>query len=844
MPATVIDTNVVTDAVFDPWTEVILDRPLGSDQVVAVPLTAMAAEPPSTYAPLDPTALVPPAVYRPFVETPGAEFELLRHPDAPERVSCRLNQYSSYGDGDYAIATRDPVTSQFSTPYMRNNPRIFGVSKVNVRQGDWVFVWGIKFRLHNSRSGLYLVRNGTTTPIELPLKPNVITEPAGDVLFVKPVKIDVEPGIYWLVAHNGNGGQYGWSSKRMMIVSGALTFPSTSQTIDPSNPAGVTAEIQGKINTLGASGGGTLYWPAGTYTLTGAITLQPKIRNVALGEVRVNRSYNTLGVPMFYPDSDCSFDGFTLEPHPIGDVDALDDALFGPNANKGSNLTLRNCRLVRGVIGEWSSMNLMVRDCVGERFALNQLKASSTVYNYRSIGAYKHPISTWEGRDIAIVNCDFEATERGIVSQPHRGSSSILGYRLNFRDVNHIPNGSEALILEGGVNWDSVPFTTIDSTHITLGRDPSPVPPPPGHVYDTVPSIQPGKTHAFFRYAAGQGEAIRISAYDPATRQVTLETPRRGTATVANVELAWGHVESLFLRCRRSGGGTAPGVMFYCGFTHNVVVEDFQSDDGGAVSFHRNGYAGFQNNTQQQNWINNCRLRMPVWQYQGANDNPPPNNQTDEAFARFEYPGGIFYYESSARFNLVSNTVVELPSVNNSNQMAYFWEAVGTPVVQRCLAANSGNMMSRCFVRGAKPYVLNRRGVLRNCVSDYLRLTTRDGTTKDLTWDGDAPTPSSPLSRQMIPPGETWMCVLHVAARDRNSGASKMWTFAFALQRSGATTALVGAVRNLFTPDATPPWTCAVSADATNNSFRVACTGAASTTIDWLGSIEVLKVAA
>jgi hypothetical protein len=208
MPATVIDTKVVSDAVNDPWTEVVLDQPLGAnDQVVAIPLNALAIEPPSTYAPADPSTLVPTATYNPFVATPGSGFELVTHPDAPQRVSCRLNMFS--GAGDYAIGTRDTVTNQFSTPFLRNNPRVFGVSKRTIRQGDWIFVWGIQLHPTEARSGIYLVRNGTNTPVELPLKPNVITEPAGGIRFVRPVQVNVAPGIYKLTAPVGDAARGG-----------------------------------------------------------------------------------------------------------------------------------------------------------------------------------------------------------------------------------------------------------------------------------------------------------------------------------------------------------------------------------------------------------------------------------------------------------------------------------------------------------------------------------------------------------------------------------------------------------------------------------------------------------
>jgi hypothetical protein len=113
-----------------------------------------------------------------------------------------------------------------------------------------------------------------------------------------------------------------------------------------------------------------------------------------------------------------------------------------------------------------------------------------------------------------------------------------------------------------------------------------------------------------------------------------------------------------------------------------------------------------------------------------------------------------------------------------------------------------------------------------------------------MTWDGNAPSPNVPLSRQMVPAGDTWMCVLNVAARQRGAAASTMWSFAFCVQNNAGTTGLVGTVRNLITPDASPTWACAVAADAANNTFRVTCTGAAGATIDWLGSVDVLKVAA
>ena len=603
---------------------------------------------------------------------------------------------------------------------------------------------------------------------------------------------------------------------------------------DPRN-----ANPQAKINTLDASGGGTLYWPAGDYTLTSAITLKPKVKNVALGAVRVFRSHNTAGVPMFYPDDDCSFEGFHLEPYPVGVTTVANYDLFTLNGTKGKNVTLTGCHLEHGTIGEWASENFVVFECTGDRFALNQLKGNTTVLNYRGSGMFSHPISSWEGRDIAIVNTELEGTDRGIVIQPSRGSSSILAYRVTIRDVNQVANGAEGLSLEGGNNWDSVPFTQNDSTHVTLSRAPAPDPTIP---YSPVPSITPFQTHAFFRYAGGQGEAIRITAYNSSTKQVTLERPKRGTAAVANVELVWGHVESEFVRIRKSGGATAPAFVMFRGFTHGIYVNDYQGNDGGAISFHRNPDSRLARNTQQQNWFNNCQFRLPVWQFQYPNDNPDDPNQSI-----YQVPGGAFYYESSAAYNLVSNTVVELPSVNNSSQMFMIWEAMGVPVVQRCLGTNSGNLMSRSFVKGAKPYVLNRGGVLRNCVSDYLRVTTSNvlGNTRDLTYDGNTPSVSFPLSRIAVPPGESWMCILNVVARQRENGSSKIWSFAFGVQNYNGATNLIGTggVRNLITPDASPAWTCTVTADDTNDALKVSCVGASGATIDWEGSLEVVRAA-
>jgi hypothetical protein len=843
MPATVIDTAILSDYVTDGWNEVILDGPLndapaGNERLVAIKIPSTGnprGTTPSAYLPADPSTLVPPAAgtYYDFVNAPDNSFEYIKHPDAPYRFSCRLNSNDFPADS-YAFGTRDISTGQFSVPHMRRNPRIFGVSKKTVRQGDWIFVWGTQLHWDESRSGIFIVRSGIP-PAEMPLKPDVVVEPRSGVYFVRPVKVTVPPGIYKLVAHNGDGGQYGWSNERNIVVLGAATPPTATRTVNP-GATDVTLDIQTKMNELEGLGGGTLYWPAGTYTLTSTIQLQAKIRNVAQGAVTVNRSHNT-GAPMFYPHDDCSFEGFTFEVYPIGGVDAVGfPSLFAPSpdptyAGEGSDLTLRNCRLVRGYMGQWSSTNFVVTDCVGDRFSINQLKQNSTVYKYRTIGPFAHPIYTNEGRDIAIVEVDFEATERGIVVQPNFGSSSILGYRLSFRDVNQIQNGSEAIALEGGPNWDSIPFTATDPTHITLGRAPQS---PQGFNF----SIKPLQTHAFFRYAGGQGEAIRITAYDPLNPlQVTLERPRRGTAPAANVELAWGHVESLFVRVRKSGGGTAPGFMLYQGFTHNVVVEDYQATDGGSISFHRETHPSFPRNTQQHNWFNNCQLRLPVWQWQGQNDNPDNVNQL---------PGGIFYYESSAAYNLISNTVVELPSVNNANQMAMIWEAMGVPVVQRCLGTNSGNLLARSFVKGAKPYILNRGGVLRNCISDYLRVTTSNalGNTRDLTFDGNTPSVSLPLSRISVPPGEAWMCVLNVVARQRTlTGPSKCWSFAFGVQNNNGTTALIGGVQNLITPVASPAWTCTVTADDPNDAIKVQCVGTSGATIDWEGSLDVVRAA-
>lgn len=120
----------------------------------------------------------------------------------------------------------------------------------------------------------------------------------------------------------------------------------------------------------------------------------------------------------------------------------------GPGA--AGNLTVRRVTF-RGALhfGESYGLGLLVEDCLFDRASLMQVSSQTLVRRCRFDGS-RHPLSTWGGDSIAILECDFRGTDRGIIVQGSRGPvTNMLTARLSFSDIWMTDNGGEVLCFEG-----------------------------------------------------------------------------------------------------------------------------------------------------------------------------------------------------------------------------------------------------------------------------------------------------------------------------------------------------------------------------------------------------------
>ena len=90
---------------------------------------------------------------------------------------------------------------------------------------------------------------------------------------------------------------------------------------------------------------------------------------------------------------------------------------------------------------------------------------------------------------------------------------------------------------------------------------------------------------------------------------------------------------------------------------------------------------------------------------------------------------------------------------------------------------------------------------------------------------------------------DAWVFKIYIIARRSdadNEGAA--YEFTGAIDRNGATTALIGTrTKNIIAED-TAAWDAEVDADDTNDALRIRVTGENSKTIRWVARIELTEV--
>jgi hypothetical protein len=97
--------------------------------------------------------------------------------------------------------------------------------------------------------------------------------------------------------------------------------------------------------------------------------------------------------------------------------------------------------------------------------------------------------------------------------------------------------------------------------------------------------------------------------------------------------------------------------------------------------------------------------------------------------------------------------------------------------------------------------------------------------------------------RMILPTDTTWYYTIAISARRTDAdNESAGYEFRGVIDNNAGTTALVGSQQIETDIEDIPAWSCAVTADDTNDALVIKCTGEASKTIYWVAFIELTQV--
>jgi hypothetical protein len=133
-------------------------------------------------------------------------------------------------------------------------------------------------------------------------------------------------------------------------------------------------------------------------------------------------------------------------------------------------------------------------------------------------------------------------------------------------------------------------------------------------------------------------------------------------------------------------------------------------------------------------------------------------------------------------------------------------------------------------------------GAAQTTITQLFRRTT-DASQTELTLGGSAP---SAATRFAILDGQTLSCFVNIVGREENGGSDDHASFLrqVLIRRTGATTALVGAVQTVGADINPAGWGgTTITADDSNESLKIEVVGAASTNIRWMATVLASEAA-
>ncbi|MGD1275812.1 MAG: glycosyl hydrolase family 28-related protein [Tepidisphaeraceae bacterium] len=285
------------------------------------------------------------------------------------------------------------------------------------------------------------------------------------VTSVNPYKVDftaAAPGTYQVWINNGLGGQYGWSevtqSGTPVLLHVAASAPTWSgATINVKNYGakgdGVADDgkaILSAIAALSWNSGQTLYFPAGTYLVSGGeqLALPSGIRVLGDGP---DKSKIVFTGPVASSDQPFEF-GWHDNNAVNVEVNALTLQYTGPTtsseplvlANSGSNITIKNVNLLAQnlcpLAWQWSS-NLTLQNSQVQGTDINALATHDEFINnvqfYERYGAAS-AIELWATHNVSITNCTVRDYDDSVTADNSgSGQGRFLEYNLIWGPIDN-----------------------------------------------------------------------------------------------------------------------------------------------------------------------------------------------------------------------------------------------------------------------------------------------------------------------------------------------------------------------------------------------------------------------
>lgn len=559
--------------------------------------------------------------------------------------------WNGYGPTAITIRSANGVRS---VPFSSWKPKIDGLWRKTVRQGDTTLVWG------KNLNHVFLVDKDNKLH-----KLEITTDFAAWDL-CKTVKVHVPPGEYKLVCHSGGGGQLHWSNERSVTVVPQYKpteYLIASAFVDASSNV---SNLQSKIDKLNTKGGGTLYIKPGRYRLNQTLKLYPNITLEGDQGVVFERMPVVNG-PCIFPADFCVIRRIRFESLNGGYV-------FWSNLS-GRYMELDRCELYKCSLGEWDREGLYVHDCFFDQASANQITSNSFFMNNRWLGWREHPVSIWGAKDCIFVNNKYTETDRGTVSQPHRGS--IIGcffWNTRYDKIDATGNGNEHVLAEGGYVSPKIPAVWNSKSECVCEYPPELLP------YNLVLAIK--------RYPNGVCETRLVKSFNAETKTLVVDEPFLSDQPT-DVEFALGFAfnNEYFARINESRGHA---VLLYSGYTaHNKWCNTLAHSGLGVQTIAEPTMVSSK--THQQNVFSNWDVRNTAG----------------------------FDFNNAGNYNLVAKSVVTSPVVSNANQDFFYDEYHRQNAVFRS-SGGVGNVAVDCYVANGSGFELSR-GV-------ELHLVKQDGT--------------------------------------------------------------------------------------------------------------------